>query len=295
MRLKSITLVLGVLLNLPFAFASPTEEGRGMLFGGDHAFFIKAAPGWVLDNQSGVNQGLHMVFYPKGESWANSPVIIYGRVVPKSQASTVEDQIEQTIKNFHNNGSLSYIAERQPTITLANGQPIEIFYFSGDKWGNYEAGAYFDEKETINFLIYNARTKEYFKKYLADFHEIALTYSNVYSASPNNEKDDAKKLLFESEEHLKLPGGKDYETKALRATGQQMANYMRDCTSYLAGTEMPAFQIFIRINPDGSPCELITTPANSLSICFKGLMSDIHYPSHEFDQFLLHIKMKVTE
>ena len=295
MRLKLISLVLGFSLALSNAFAGITEEGRGMLFGGDHAFFVKAVPGWVLDNQSGVNQGLHMVFYPKGESWANSPVIIYGRVVPKSKAHTVEDQIKQTVKDFHNNGSPDYVAERQQSLQLPNGKPVELCYFSGDKWGNYEAGAYFEERETINFLIFNARTKESYKKYLADFHEIALSYSNVYDAPSDNNRYDVKKLRIESEEHLKLVGGKEYESKAIRATGQQMANYMRDCTSYMPDSEMPSFELFIRINPDGTPVELYASPSNALSVCFKGLMSDNQYPSHDFDQYLLHIKMKITE
>ena len=41
------------------ASANITEGGRGMLFGQDHAFAVTAAPNWVLDNESAVNQGLH--------------------------------------------------------------------------------------------------------------------------------------------------------------------------------------------------------------------------------------------
>ena len=48
--------------------ANITEGGTGMIFGSDHAFCFTAPAGWVLDNQSGVQQGLHMVFYPVGQS-----------------------------------------------------------------------------------------------------------------------------------------------------------------------------------------------------------------------------------
>ncbi len=36
--------------------AAILEGGRGLLFGNEHAFSVKAKSGWVLDNQSGVGQ-----------------------------------------------------------------------------------------------------------------------------------------------------------------------------------------------------------------------------------------------
>ena len=34
----------------------------GIIFGKDHAYVLTAPKGWVLDNQSGVDQGIHAVF-----------------------------------------------------------------------------------------------------------------------------------------------------------------------------------------------------------------------------------------
>ena len=179
--MRIISTLLAIWLCQSVALASITEKGKGMLFGGDHAFFVTAASGWVLDNQSGVGQGLHMVFYPADKTWANSPVIIYGRAVPKYEVPTIKSQVERTVEDFHKKGSPDYMGERQPSIKLSNGKPIELYHFSGDQWGNYEAAAYYDEKDTINYLIFNARTKESFIKYLNDFLEIALTYKNIYT------------------------------------------------------------------------------------------------------------------
>ncbi|MFX0202900.1 MAG: hypothetical protein ACFFCW_42900, partial [Candidatus Hodarchaeota archaeon] len=83
--MKTISTLLAFLFCHSLALASITEKGTGMLFGEDHAFSVTAISGWVLDNQSGVRQGLHMVFYPVGRTWADSPVIIYGRAVSKSE------------------------------------------------------------------------------------------------------------------------------------------------------------------------------------------------------------------
>lgn len=182
--MRAISLIVAIWLLCPFVvFAEIIEEGRGLLFGPNHAFFVTAGPGWVLDNKSGANRGLHMVFYPSGESWSDSPVIVYGRSVPKSIAPTVKIQVEKTVKAFHQNGNPKYAGKKQPSLELSNGQPVEIFHFSGDKWGNYEAAGYFVEKDTINFLIYSARTKETFIKHLKDFYEIAHTYVNIYTSA----------------------------------------------------------------------------------------------------------------
>jgi hypothetical protein len=288
-------MLLAILFCHSLAFASITENGRGMLFGADHAFFVTAASGWVLDNQSGVRQGLHMVFYPVGRTWSDSPVIIYGRAVPKSEVPTIKSHIERTVEEFHKNGSPNYTGERQPSIKLPNSKKVDLYHFSGDQWGNYEAAAYYDEKDTINYLIFNARTKESFNKYLKNFREISLTYKNIYTSPSTSNKMEVDKLILESKKHLKFPGGQEYETKAIQAVGHQMANFMRDCTSYLSNDELPPFHLFIRINGDGTTSGLEVYPTNALSVCFKGLMSNIKYPSHAFDSFLIDIEMKVTE
>ncbi len=79
-----------------------------MLFGADHAFAVTAKSGWVLDNQSGVSQDLHMVFYPKGKTWANSPIIIYGRAIPGTEVKSIKAQVENTVTDFRQNGSPNY-------------------------------------------------------------------------------------------------------------------------------------------------------------------------------------------
>ncbi len=265
-----------------------------MLFGSDHAFFVSAVSGWVLDNQSGVSQGVHMVFYPVGQTWGDSPAIIYGRATPKSEIPTVRAKVEKTIEEFHNSGSPEYKGERKPSVYLPNSGSVDIYFYSGDQWGNYEAAAYFEEKDTINFLVYNARTKEAFEKYLDDFYSIVQTYENIYTSPSALKKSEADELIVEAKKQLDAPGGREYETKIIQATGQQMANIMHDCTSYLSDDELSPFHLFTRIDSDGTTSELKVYPTTALSVCFKGLMSDIRYPAHSFDSFLLDINIKIT-
>lgn len=293
--MRSVSTLMAFLLLQSVAAAGIIEGGKGMLFGSDHAFFATAGAGWVLDNQSGVRQGLHMVFYPSGRTWSDSPVIVYGRAVSKHQVPTIASQVQRTIGSFQKKGSLDYAAERQPPITLSNGKSAELYHFSGDKWGNHEAAVYYDEDDSINFLIYNARKKHLFDRYLDDFLRIARTYANTYTPSSALSSTQLGELAQESREDLALPGARTYKTKAMRAVGEQMACFMRDCTTYSSSDESAFFHLFTRIDGDGLAVELSTYPTNALTVCFKGMMSGVKYPPHGFDTFLLEINMRVTE
>jgi hypothetical protein len=276
------------------ANAEITEGGRGMLFGVDHAYAVTAKHDWVLDNQSGAAQGLHMVFYPKGETWSTTPVFAYGRSIPTTEAADIETHVKNTVQEFRKDGNPNYVSQKQAQLTLKNGQKPEIYFYSGDQWGNYEAAAYFRETDTINYLVFNSRTKESFDRHLPDFMQIASSYRNLYKPATAVTVEKLKQLKSESSFLLKQPDGKEYKARALQAVGQMMANTMRDCTAYLRDANMPAFHYFIRIDKKGDILDSNIYPTNALSVCFSGTMSVAEYPAHSFESFLLHIEMKIT-
>jgi hypothetical protein len=47
-------------LQLP-TLAEKTECGTGLAYGKDHAYFITAPHGWLLDTESGASQGVYAV------------------------------------------------------------------------------------------------------------------------------------------------------------------------------------------------------------------------------------------
>jgi len=52
----------------------------GIVHGPKASFNIGAPEGWVLDNESGKNQDLPCVLYPKGSSWSDSKTVMYAKV-----------------------------------------------------------------------------------------------------------------------------------------------------------------------------------------------------------------------
>src|SRR6267378_1571664 len=93
---------------LPSRFVSFGQDdgfSTGIIYGGNHAFRLTAPDGWVLDNQSGVSQGLHTVFYKKGETWEKAGVVMYTNTASLEDEAhkTLEQLIKYDIDNFKNN------------------------------------------------------------------------------------------------------------------------------------------------------------------------------------------------
>src|SRR5580765_4891512 len=73
--------VICILFLLICARSSAQENFRGgIVYGPKAAFNISAPEGWVLDNESGAEQGLPCVLYPKGESWADARTVMYAKI-----------------------------------------------------------------------------------------------------------------------------------------------------------------------------------------------------------------------
>ena len=277
--------------------ASITEMGTGMLFGENHSFFITAPQGWVLDNKSGASQGVYMIFYPVGQTWRDSPVMAYGKSTTKNEKiKTIEDHVNKVINDFHNHGSPDYVGARQPSIFLPDGKEVVIYFFEGDQWGNYEAAAYFEEESTINYLVFNARTKRMFDIHLPGFKKLILTYRNAYIDKDNApDEENFKKLVATARRCAESPAGGKYEKQVIEFLGQDVATYLRDCTSFLSQEKITAFDIVMKIEPDGTISETHIRPSNSLSVCFRGLITNRKLPEHDLGDYFLHLAIRIKE
>jgi hypothetical protein len=78
--MKSAWIVWTALLVLGAALEAQQKYSGGIVYGPKAAFNISAPQGWVLDNESGVEQGQPCVLYPKGESWADARTVMYAKI-----------------------------------------------------------------------------------------------------------------------------------------------------------------------------------------------------------------------
>jgi hypothetical protein len=152
-------------------------NGTGLLHGPSHAFSFSAPAGWILDNESGASQGLHAVFYPEGESWHSSPVMAYARAFAKtSSISSPAALVADTLQSFRQS-SPNGAAHLRETLVLSDDRVAQIYFFSGDDFGNLEAVAYISESRTINFFVLSARNEAVFQSSLAAFRDLVRSYA----------------------------------------------------------------------------------------------------------------------
>jgi len=178
MKTTFITAVAALALSMAPASALIMEGGGGILYGQTYAFHVKAPKGWIFDNESGVQQGMDCVFYPKGQTWQESPVIAYARARERTkEVQTADDAAREAIADFHARGNPKYEGKRVKTFKTKNGKEGVIYHFSGDRFGNYEAMVYFVEDKTINMVILNARKQKAFESALPAFDQLAESYA----------------------------------------------------------------------------------------------------------------------
>jgi hypothetical protein len=161
-------------------FAEQIIEGYSVVRGKDFAFEIKAPRRWVLDNEAAKDQGLNLVFYPTGTDWEDSKAVLYIRVRSNEPAiRNIEDQVNDTLSNLRNSGSPNATAKYLKTVTTQDASKAQIYYFTGDKFGNFEATAYIQAKGSIHFITLSARDQDSFRQALPAFHSIVTSYKDL--------------------------------------------------------------------------------------------------------------------
>src|SRR5947208_13990210 len=94
--------VLCLVVVLAAAVPAQNKYPGGIVYGPKAAFSIGAPEGWVLDNESGVEQGLPCVLYPRGESWADARTVIYAKIA-STQYEDHEKFAAVAIKKMYSN------------------------------------------------------------------------------------------------------------------------------------------------------------------------------------------------
>ena len=153
------------------------NNNSGIIYGQDHVFVLTAPKGWVLDNKSGVSQGLQAVFYPEGSSWKSGTVVMYANTYHKRNVTeeTLEKVVAGDVTEFKKKSEKLRVVEAAPLPTRKDKKAV-VRYFDGDTFGNSEAIAYLDEGKVVVMLVLSARTKKEFEAGLPAFNELVSSY-----------------------------------------------------------------------------------------------------------------------
>ncbi len=159
------------------AGSGPDTMNSGIIYGDNHAFTLSAPDEWVLDNSSGLKQGLHAVFYPKGSSWEKASAVMYANVcVCKKSNQTLQDFIEHELKVFReqDRGNVDMVDGK--TLTTQDGRKAVVKHLTGDQYGNYESIAYIEESKVFIMIVLSSKSRKDYESSLHPFQELVKSY-----------------------------------------------------------------------------------------------------------------------
>jgi len=70
---------------------------------------------------------------------------------------------------------------------------------------------------------------------------------------------------------------------------------MRGCLSFVKKDDRTNFEMILKIETNGKISGVYERPANALTTCFKGLISNVQAPHHQFDSFLFYVDMRIAK
>lgn len=155
------------------------ENESALVYGKNISFSLQAPSGWVMDNQSGIGQGLPVVFYPEGSSWDQGQTVMYANPVDKETPhQTLADFIEADLARFKAESPGLKVRPGR-TLTTGDGKTAQVREFQKDRAGNYETVAYIEESKAFVTLALTSRLKRDWMNSNRAFEELIGSYKFV--------------------------------------------------------------------------------------------------------------------
>ncbi len=167
-------LIACITLLLVSTTSSGQENRGGIVYGPKAAFNIAAPEGWVLDNESGAQQGLPCVLYPKGESWADARTIMYAKIA-STQFEDVNAFVATAIKEMAK-------THGKPKEKIASGKTQDGHdYFINEypatkTYSQWERVAYVQLPHAVAYIVLSSRDRASYQKDSGALQEVLKTF-----------------------------------------------------------------------------------------------------------------------
>ena len=169
-----------IILFLSLKLFSQENSNSGIIFGENHSFRLTAPAEWVLDNKSGVEQGIHAVFYKDGLSWANATTVMYANTATLKMEgqSTLKELMEFDSETFRNNYP-GIIITNKNQIIINEKTVAKVKYFGSESYGNFENIAYIDAGNIGVMIVMSSRNKKDMESDYSKFVELVKSYEYI--------------------------------------------------------------------------------------------------------------------
>lgn len=146
----------------------------GIVTGPKAAFLISAPAGWILDNHSGLPQGLHCVLYPKGQTWADSDVKMYAKIA-STQFIKKQDFINFAI-NANRKDDTGFRHKELRKGKTSEGFDYTIIQYELPRFSQYELVCYIQVPDAVAYIVFVARDTKSCQEYSGAFDEAVNSF-----------------------------------------------------------------------------------------------------------------------
>jgi hypothetical protein len=229
----------------------------------------------VLDNISGLSQGLHAVFYPVGGTWQHSKAVMYGNGWSKDLATN------QTIEQFMTYDSTQFLAHGEPVqvldvspITLSSGKRALIRKFL---YSQNEIIAYIDEPLIVAMIVMTARSSADFQEAFPQFENLVKSY-NYLGDNQLKKATDFYAALKAADENLNRPFGQQYDDKVGRSVSKWLTFELTRYTAEVPDSGLASFTVLIRVDSSGRAQEVLSQPMTIVAKRVEPAFKAAFYP-----------------
>ena len=171
--MKSVWIVCIALLFVCAGVPAQQKYRGGIVYGPKAAFNIAAPKGWVLDNESGVNQGQPCVLYPKGSSWRDAKTVMYAKIA-STEFEDVNAFVAWAIKGMEK-------VHGKPKEKIASGKTKDGHdYFINEypatkTYSQWERVGYVQLPHAVAYIVLSSRDEASYRKDSPALQEVLKT------------------------------------------------------------------------------------------------------------------------
>src|SRR5947207_6853518 len=182
----------------------------GIVYGPKAAFNISAPEGWVLDNQSGVSQGLPCVLYPKSESWSDARTVMSAKIAG-TQFEDVNAFVAMAIKDMEKTHGKP--KEKVASGKTADGHDYFINEYPASKtYSQWERVAYVQLPHAVAYIVLSSRDHASYQKDSGALQQVLKTFAYLKPETAQKDqeltaKQDAPKVIETDDMKLAMKAG----------------------------------------------------------------------------------------
>jgi len=146
----------------------------GIVYGPKAAFNISAPEGWVLDNESGADQGMPCVLYPKGSSWSDAKTVMYAKI-----ASTQFEDVKAFVAMANKEMKAKH---GPPKEKIASGKTKDGHnYFINEypatkSYSQWERVAYVQLPKAVAYIVLSSQDETNYRKDSGALQQVLKTF-----------------------------------------------------------------------------------------------------------------------